>query len=444
MAKSKKSKQFAPNIAFIERIEIQIKEKSRQRMLKRAPKPAGQQSTDILNQQYLLQRTLAQRIQPQPQQQSQTVNVYLGDVAKLQQQETLKRIDDDAAAAIIRTERGGINQERLDAVLSSLTQQRQEVKKQQPPPQSFDYGFIEGGAAQYREEVRAQSVAALERLNKANGPRAVAFEAMTMLQPRAATTAESSRRRALTPEQRRAISVEASERASALSKMTAQQFVEKHPDITGEILRESQQVAKSKYRKRRAEIEADVQAGRLTMGDGEALLRDFSTGIGLDIKPRLKERQQPLPVVGLTPSQEQQFPKTAAVLKKKSQTTAADLSGAIAANVRPTILSEQVPAAAGGGQSAEIQAAKTAGKTSARQRAAKLVEAGQPTILQSFGRAATAGEDLAREVGASSPIEATPPSSRPTTAGSRPRTGESFTRPGVEVVASGTLPKLSN
>lgn len=446
MAKLKK-KPTAPNIAFIERIEISIKENARKRMLRRAPKPASGSisSTDILNQQYLLQRTLAQRIQPQPQQQSQTVNVYLGDVAKLQQQETLKRIDEDASAAIIRQQRGGINQERLDFVLASLLEQKQQVKKEQPPPASFDYGFVKEGAAQYKEEERARSIVALERLNKSGGPRAVAFETVSLLPPRQLAS-EQSRRRATTPQERRALSVEASERASSLSKMTAKELSEKYPDLAGEIIREGAEATKAKYRKRRSEINAQIQAGTLGKEEGTQLLRDFATGIGYDVKPRLREAAQPTLVEStptFTPSQERDFPKTAAVMKKKSQTSTEQLSAGLSANMQPTVLAELVPAA-GGGQSSEIQAAKTAGKSSTRARAAKLVEpmAGQLTILQSFGRAVTAGEDLPLEIGGSSPI-ATPPSSRPATAASRPRTGESFTRPGLEVVASGTLPKLN-
>lgn len=392
MAKSKK-KQTAPNIAFIERIEIQIKEKARQRMLKRAPKPASGSisSTDILNQQYLLQRTLAQRIQAQPQQQSQTVNVYLGDVAKLQQQETLKRIDEDASAAILRQQRGGINQERLDFVLASLLEQKREVKKQQPPPASFEYGFVKEGAVEYKEEQRAKSVAALERLNKGSGPRSVAFESITLLPP-SQLPVEQSRRRALTPEQRRALSVEAGQRSTALSKLTAQEFVQKNPDLTGEIIREGQEAIKAKYTKRRKEIDLDLRAGRLTKGDAESLLRDFATGIGYDIKPRFRAESV---ISSLTTRQQDEPAKTSSVVKKKSQSSAADLSSAIASNVKASI--SEPPPFTGGGQVEQIEEAKriVRMKGSRRQQQSTL---SQPSIIESFSKATSAAQDLQEEV----------------------------------------------
>lgn len=446
MAKSKK-KPTAQNIAFIERIQLSIKENARKRMLKRAPKPAGINTSDILNQQYLLQRTLAQRIQPQPQQQSQTVNVYLAELNKLQQQETLKRIDEDASAAIIRQQRGGINQERLNFVLSSLVEQKQQVKKQ-PPPESFEYGFIQEGAVEYKQEERAKSVAALERLNKGSGPRSVAFESVSLLPPPRSSISEHSRRRAITPEQRRSISVEASERASILSKMTAEEFREKYPDLTGEIMRQSAEDTKKKYVKRRAEINAQIQEGSITRDDGLQLLKDFAFGIGYDVKPRLKD--PPVSTkVEITPtfsaSQERDFPKTTAVMKKKSQTSTEQLNASISANIKPSVFSETAPSIGGGGiQSAVIQSAKAAGtlKKSGRQMAARLVDPSQPSILQSFSKVSSAAQDL-EEIGGSSPVEPTPPSSRPSTAGSLPKTGESFTRPGLEIVSGGILPRLA-
>ena len=451
MAKSKK-KPITPNIAFIERIEIAIKDNTRRRMLRRAPKPASNSisSTDILNQQYLLQRTLAQRIQPAPQQQSQTVNVYLADVAKLQRQETLKRIDEDAAAAIIRTERGGINQERLDAVLAYLSEQRRDVKKQPAPLVSFDYGFVKEAAVEYKEEQRAKSVLALERLNKAEGPRSVAFETTPLLPPRVLAS-DPTRRRALTPQERRALSVEAGQRASELSRMTARELADKYPDLTSEIMKESQAAQKSKYRKRRSEIEADITAGRLTAQDGASLLRDFSVGIGYDVKPRFRTGVESSAAataaatsqIGLTDVQSRDFPKTAAIMKR-SQTSTKQLETAIIGNIKPASIAESVPAAEGG-QGVQIQESKIAGSKggSVRQKAAKLVEPGQGTMLQFLVSKQSAGEDLQRDIGASSPTEPFPPS-RPSTAGSqsRPTTGESFTRKGQQVTAGAVLPQI--
>lgn len=433
MAKLKK-KPTAPNLAFIERIEISIKENARKRMIKRAPKPASASisSTDILNQQYLLQRTLAQRAQPQ--QQSQSVNIYLGDIAKLQQQETLKRIDQDANAAILRQQRGGINQERLDFVLSSLLEQKKEVKKQEPP-QSFEYGFVKEGAVDYKEEQRAKSVAALERLNKGSGPRSVAFESINLLQPRPTSTTES-RKRAITPQQKRSLSVEASRTAEILSKMTAEELSEKYPDITREILREGIETTKKKYNKYRSQINADVVSGKLDKVEGTRMLKEFSQMIGYQITPRLKS-----PVKRIEPTEKPEEITAAATVKKSSKTNE-QLSQALKQNLKPSIIAEQVPTAIGG-QSEEIQIAKISAKSSGRQRAAKLIDPSQPSILQSFGKAASGAETLdMRELGgASSPIEPmpTPPSSRPS---SRPPTGESFTRPGVEIIG-GTLPKIN-
>jgi hypothetical protein len=432
MAKSKK-KPTAQNIAFIERIEIQIKDKKRQQMLRRAPKPAGANTGDILNQQYLLQRTLAQRIQPQSQQQSQTVNVYLGDIAKLQQQETLKRIDEDASAAIIRQQRGGINQERLDFVLSSLLEQKREVK-QQPPPQSFDYGFVEG-APDTRVETAAKSIAALERLNKAGGPRSVAFETTPLL-PAVPSSSEGSRRRALTPTERRALSVEAGLQASALSKMTAREFVQKNPDLASEIIRQGQNAIKLKYQKRRAELQRDVNEGKLKPDDADSLLRDFSLGIGYDIKPRIKTAASELATSSLSETQQSDIPKTAAIIKK-SQTTSSQISSALSANLRVETIAESLPAAEG--QIAEIDKGKAAGLKarggSVRQKAAMLKDPKQPSILSALSKGQSAALDLEQvEAGMVSPV--------PTPPGSRPTTGESFTKPPMKQSGAGSLPRL--
>lgn len=410
MAKSKK-KTNAPNIAFIERIEIQIKDKKRQSMLKRAPKPAGANTGDILNQQYLLQRTLAQRIQPQ--QQSQSVNIYLGDIAKLQQQETFKRIDEDAGAAILRQKRGGINQERLDAVLTSLLEQRREVKQNQPPPQSFDYGFVEPPAAQVSE--RQASVAALERLNKSQGPtlpRVAFFEQRRELSD---TPPVATSRRALSTGRSRVLEVE--EQASALSKMTAQELYEKYPDITAEIIREGKAATEAKYRKRRAELKADVEAGKINEKEAKELLSDFSIGIGLDRKPRFKQTEPAAAAtaVSLTPQQEASFPKTAAVLKKSSVSTA-ELSAAISANTAPSVLVESIPSAEGGQsqQLRDVQQSQKVKASGGRSKQAQILQPTQQTISAMFKQASAAADNLV-EAGSSSPI-ATPPPSRPGTA----------------------------
>lgn len=415
MAKSKK-KTNAPNIAFIERIEIQIKDKKRQSMLKRAPKPAGANTGDILNQQYLLQRTLAQRIQPQ--QQSQSVNIYLGDIAKLQQQETLKRIDEDAGAAILRQQRGGINQDRLDAVLTSLLEQRREVKQNQPLPQSFDYGFVESPAAQVSE--RQASVVALERLNKSQGPplpRVAFFEPRRELSD---TPPVATSRRALSTGRSRILEVE--ERASALSKMTAQELSEKYPDITAEIIREGKAVTEAKYNKRRTELKKDVEAGKIDAKEAKQMLSDFAIGIGLDRKPRFKQAEPAAAAtaVSLTPQQEASFPKTAAVLKKSSVSTA-ELSAAISANTAPSVLVESVPSAEGGQsqQLRDVQQSQKVKVSGGRSKQSQLLQAvPQQTIVSMFKQSSAAADNLV-DAGGSSPV-ATPPGSRPGTAESRP------------------------
>lgn len=406
MAKSKK-KTNAPNIAFIERIEIQIKDRKRQSMLKRAPKPAGANTSDILNQQYLLQRTLAQRIQPQ--QQSQSVNIYLSDVAKLQQQETLKRIDEDASAAILRQQRGGINQDRLDAVLSSLLQQKREVKQTQPPPQSFDYGFVESPAAKVSE--REISIKALEKLNKAQGPPLPRVAFFEPKQDVTQTAPIASARRSLSVQERRNLNLEAQERASVLSKLTAQEFTEKYPDITGEIMSEAKKTLESKYRKRRNELKADIEAGKLTATEATELLSDFAVVVGLDRKARFRT-QDPAPAATLTPQQEASFPKTATVLKKSSVSTA-ERSAAITANTAPTISIESVAAAEGGQsqQLREAQAQKLKSSTG-RARQPQLLQTTQQTIPTMFKQASAAAENLL-EPAASIPIATQ--SSRPTT-----------------------------
>lgn len=413
MAKSKK-KPNAPNIAFIERIEIQIKDRKRQSMLKRAPKPAGANTADILNQQYLLQRTLAQRVQPQSQQQSQTVNVYLSDVSKLQQQETLKRIDEDSSAAILRQERGGINQERLDFVLSSLLEQKREVKKQQLPPQSFDYGFVEPPVAQVSE--RQASIAALERMNKSRGPPLPDTFNVAPRSEISAMPTTSTARRSFSAVERRNITVEASERASTLSKLTAQEFTEKFPDLTSEILRESKAVAEGKYRKRQSELKAEIKAGRISADEAAEQLFGFARVVGIERKPRFKSAAVES-AASLTPEQAASYPKTAAVLKKSAVSTA-EMQSQIALNVAPTVSIEQIPTAEGG-QSQQLRDAQAQKLriSGGRARQTQLLQPTQQTLTQMFKQSSAAADNLV-EAGGSSPV-ATPPTSRPTTAESQ-------------------------
>jgi hypothetical protein len=413
MAKSKK-KTNAPNIAFIERIEIQIKDKRRQQMLKRAPKPAGANTGDILNQQYLLQRTLAQRIQPQ--QQSQTVNVYLSDVAKLQQQETLKRIDEDRQAAIIRQQRGGINQERLDTVLLSLLEQKQQVKKEQPPPQSFDYGFIDTPAPKVSE--RETSIKALEKLNKAQGPelpRVAFFDSRT---PEPAPIASS--RRSLSVGERRNMRLEAEERVSTLSKLSAQELTAKYPDLVSEIMSEGRRASEGKYKKRRDELKVDIEKGKLSAEEAASQLADFASVIGLERKPRFRESKPTVAAVAtLSPSQEVSFTKTATVLKKSSVSTA-QLTAAISTNASPAVSVESTPAAEGmGGQSQLLRDAqgKKLSASGGRARQSQLLQPTQQTIPAMFKQSSAAADNLV-EAGGSSPV-ATPPPSRPGTAESQ-------------------------
>lgn len=121
-------KKTVKNPVIQARIEIVAQEKRRAKMTRRAPKPAGVDTAEVLNKQYLLQKQLASRIASQTSQ-SQTVNVYLADYKDLEQQAYKKSIDADIESFRIKAQRG-VSADITAPAIAKL----QQLRQNQPPP----------------------------------------------------------------------------------------------------------------------------------------------------------------------------------------------------------------------------------------------------------------------------------------------------------------------
>jgi hypothetical protein len=124
----KKSKKTVPNVAIAERISLNLNKERRDKMLRQAPKPAGIDTSEVLNKAYLLQKAIATRIIPQTQ--SQSVNLYLDSYSQLEKQQQIRRIDDDIQAFRIKSERG-VDPALTNPAIARLQQQRREQPLQQ-------------------------------------------------------------------------------------------------------------------------------------------------------------------------------------------------------------------------------------------------------------------------------------------------------------------------
>lgn len=120
-------KKTVKNPVIQARIEIVAQDKRRAKMTKRAPKPAGVDTAEILNKQYALQKQLSSRIAQTSQ--AQTVNVYLADYKELQQTAQQKRIDEDIESYRIKAQRG-VSTEITAPAIAKL----QQLRKNLPPP----------------------------------------------------------------------------------------------------------------------------------------------------------------------------------------------------------------------------------------------------------------------------------------------------------------------
>lgn len=120
-------KKTVKNPVIQARIEIVSQEKRRAKMTRRAPKPAGIDTAEVLNKQYLLQKQLASRIAQTSQ--SQTVNVYLADYKDLERQAHQKRIDEDINYYRIKAQRG-VSADITAPAIAKL----QQLRQNQPPP----------------------------------------------------------------------------------------------------------------------------------------------------------------------------------------------------------------------------------------------------------------------------------------------------------------------
>lgn len=100
-------------------------------MLRQAPKPAGIDTSEVLNKAYLLQKAIATRIIPQTQ--SQSVNLYLDSYSRLENQQQIRRIDDDIQAFRIKAERG-VDSALTNPAIARLQQQRRGLPLQQAQP----------------------------------------------------------------------------------------------------------------------------------------------------------------------------------------------------------------------------------------------------------------------------------------------------------------------
>lgn len=121
-------KKTVKNPVIQARIEIVAQEKRRAKMTRRAPKPAGVDTAEVLNKQYLLQKQLASRIASQTSQ-SQTVNVYLADYKDLERQAHQNSIDADIESFRIKAQRG-VSADITAPAIARL----QQLRRNLPPP----------------------------------------------------------------------------------------------------------------------------------------------------------------------------------------------------------------------------------------------------------------------------------------------------------------------
>lgn len=129
-SKSKsKSKKTVPNVVIAERISINLNTKRRAQMIRQAPKPAGIDTSDILNKGYLLQKAIATRTAPQSQ--TQSINLILDGYAQLEKQQQIRRIDDDIQSFRIKTERG-VDSSLVIPAIARLQQLRNIPQKEAP------------------------------------------------------------------------------------------------------------------------------------------------------------------------------------------------------------------------------------------------------------------------------------------------------------------------
>lgn len=120
-------KKTVKNPVIQARIEIVAQDKRRAKMTRRAPKPAGVDTAEVLNKQYALQKQLAGRIAQTSQ--SQTVNVYLADYKDLEQKQFQKSIDEEIQSYRIKAQRG-VSADITTPAIARLQQLRQNM----PPP----------------------------------------------------------------------------------------------------------------------------------------------------------------------------------------------------------------------------------------------------------------------------------------------------------------------
>ena len=145
----KKSKKTVSNVAIAERISLNLNKERRDKMLRQAPKPAGVDTSEVLNKAYLLQKAIATRIIPQTQ--SQSVNLYLDSYGQLEKQQQVRRIDEDIQAFRIKAERG-VDTSITNPAIAKLQQQLRSLQLQRAPPFVDVYDpFLEG---QYEFDVK--------------------------------------------------------------------------------------------------------------------------------------------------------------------------------------------------------------------------------------------------------------------------------------------------
>lgn len=135
-SKSKsKSKKTVPNVVIAERISINLNIKRRAQMIRQAPKPAGIDTSDILNKSYLLQKAIATRTAPQSQ--TQSINLILDGYAQLEKQQQIRRIDDDIQSFRMKAERG-VDSSLVNPAIATLQQLRNIPQKEAPFIDKYD------------------------------------------------------------------------------------------------------------------------------------------------------------------------------------------------------------------------------------------------------------------------------------------------------------------
>lgn len=267
-----KSKKTVPNVVIAERISINLNTKRRAQMIRRAPKPAGIDTSDILNKGYLLQKAIATRTAPQSQ--TQSINLYLDSYGQLEKQQQKRRIDDDIQAFRIKAERG-VDSSLVNPAIARLQQLRNIPQKEAPFIDVYD-PISQRQYASESEVRKIQSVRTGASSQRVPSPFVAEIRDEVVSTKNLEGTVPVPVRRVGRPTIAR--SVEATE------------FIAKSPEVAKEVAMIIDSERKKQQARIRTKLE-EIDDPQITAGGG---VRGRSRKINIDAGPAISERQTEL------------------------------------------------------------------------------------------------------------------------------------------------------